>query len=140
MTIVTPLRVEGTDPAVLVTRGFVPSPDAVTVQADTLREPGEVRVRGVALPIDSGTGRPLERQGRTTWATLDAAALRARLPYPFYPAAVRQSPDASLPRLPRRLEPPPLDDGPHLNYAVQWFLFATMAVVFAVVVVARWRS
>ena len=42
-----------------------------------------------------------------------------------------------LPRLPRRLTPAPLDDGPHLNYAVQWFLFAVLAVVFAVVVVAR---
>jgi surfeit locus 1 family protein len=140
VTVVTPLRLPGTDSALLVTRGFVPSPDAVTVRTDTLREAGEVRVTGIALPIGSGAGRPLERNGRTTWATLDAAALRARLPYPFYPVAVRQSPEPSLPRFPRRLEPPALDDGPHLSYAVQWFLFAGMAVVFAAVVVARWRS
>ncbi|HYC33187.1 MAG TPA: SURF1 family protein [Gemmatimonadales bacterium] len=140
VTLVTPLRIRDSDTALLVTRGFVPSPDAVTVGTDSLREPGEVRVVGVALPIDSGRGRPLERNGGTTWAALDAAALRDRLPYPFYPVAVRQSPDPSLPRVPRRLEPPALDDGPHLSYAVQWFLFATMAVVFAGVVVARWRS
>jgi cytochrome oxidase assembly protein ShyY1 len=30
-----------------------------------------------------------------------------------------------------------LDDGPHLMYAVQWFLFAGMSVVFAFLVVAR---
>ena len=140
VTVVTPLRLQGSDTALLVIRGFVPSPDAVTVLTDTLREPGEVRVSGIAQPIASGTGRPLERNGRTTWAALDAAALRERIPYPLYPFAVRQSPEPALPRFPRRLDPPVLDDGPHLSYAVQWFLFATMAAVFAGVVVARWRS
>jgi len=140
VTVVTPLRLAGTDTALLVVRGFVPAPDAVTAELDSLDEPGELRVRGVAQPMDSGGGRPLERKGRTTWGALDLAALRERLPYPLYPVVLRQSPDSALPRLPRRLEPPALDDGPHLNYAVQWFLFATMAVVFAAVVVGRWRS
>ncbi|HEU5040413.1 MAG TPA: SURF1 family protein [Gemmatimonadales bacterium] len=140
VTVVTPLRLAGTDTVLLVTRGFVPSPDAVTVELDTLIEPGEVRVAGVALPVDSGAGRPLVRNERTTWGALDLAALRARLPYPIYPVVLRQAPDPALPRLPRRLEAPPLDDGPHLSYAVQWFLFATMALVFAAVVVGRWRS
>lgn len=140
VTVVTPLRLAESDTALLVTRGFVPSPDAVTARLDSLREPGEVRVRGIALPIGAGEGRPLERRGATTWGRLDTAALRAHLPYPVYPVALRQSPDSALPRLPRRLEPPPLDDGPHLNYAVQWFLFAGMAAVFAGVVVGRWKS
>ena len=140
VTVVTPLRIVGSDTALLVTRGFVPSPDAVTARLDSLREPGEVRVEGVALPIGDGDGRPLARKGATTWARLDAAGLRERLPYPFFPVAVRQSPEASLPPLPRRMAPPALDDGPHLNYAVQWFLFAGMAAVFAAVVVGRWKS
>jgi surfeit locus 1 family protein len=33
--------------------------------------------------------------------------------------------------LPRRLPPPSLDEGPHLNYAIQWFAFATIALVGA---------
>ena len=140
VTVVTPLRLSGSDTALLVVRGFVPAPDAVTAPLDSLNEDGAVVVRGVGLPIDSGRGRPLERNGATTWAALDLPALRERLPYPVYPVALRQSPEAALPRLPRRLEPPPLDDGPHFNYAVQWFLFATMAAVFAGVVVGRWRS
>ena len=139
VTVVTPLRLGGSDTALLVTRGFVPSPDAATVTLDSLREEGEVRVSGVAMPIDSGEGRPLERGGLMTWGRLDIAALSERLPYAVYPVAVRQAPDSGLPRLPRRLEPPPLNDGPHLNYAIQWFLFAGMAAVFAVVVVARRR-
>lgn len=138
--VVTPLRLAGSDTAVLVVRGFVPAPDAVRADTDSLEEPGTVRVRGLATPIGSGGGQPLEHAGRTTWARLDLDAVRARLPYPLLPVAVRQTPDSSLPRSPRRLPPPELNDGPHLNYAIQWFLFAGMAVAFAVLVVGRTKG
>jgi cytochrome oxidase assembly protein ShyY1 len=35
---------------------------------------------------------------------------------------------------------PPLDEGPHLNYAIQWFAFAAIALVGAVVVVRQQRE
>lgn len=135
--VVTPLRLAGSDTAVLVLRGFVPAPDAVRANTDSLVEPGTVRVRGLADPIRSGDGQPLDHAGWSTWARLDLNALRERLPYPLLPVVVRQTPDSSLPRSPRRLPPPELSDGPHLNYAIQWFLFAGMAVAFAVLVVGR---
>jgi surfeit locus 1 family protein len=138
--LVTPLVLTGSDTAVLVLRGFVPAPDAVRADTDSLVEPGTVRVRGLAIPIRSGAGQPLDHAGRTTWARLDLDALRKRLPYPLLPVVVRQTPDSSLPRSPRRLPPPELDDGPHLNYAIQWFVFAGMAVAFAVLVVGRTRG
>ncbi|HEX2218697.1 MAG TPA: SURF1 family protein [Gemmatimonadales bacterium] len=138
--VVTPLRIAGSDSAVLVLRGFVPSADAVRADLDALDEPGTVRVRGLATPIPTGDGRPLEHQGGATWARLDLDALRARLPYPILPVLVRQTPDTALPRFPRRLPPPEPGDGPHLNYAVQWFLFAGMTVAFAVLVVGRTRG
>jgi cytochrome oxidase assembly protein ShyY1 len=53
------------------------------------------------------------------------------------PVYIKQSPDRTLPSFPRREELPPMDDGPHLSYAVQWFLFAGMAVAFALLVVGR---
>lgn len=135
--VVTPLRLPGTDTALLVSRGFVPAPDAVTVALDSLREGGERMVAGIALPMPPADGRPVERAGRTTWAALDPRALAARLPYPIYPVYVRQTPDAALPRLPRRVPPPALNDGPHLSYALQWFAFAAMTVGFAGIIVAR---
>jgi surfeit locus 1 family protein len=138
--VVTPLRLAGSDTAVLVLRGFVPAPDAVRANTDSLVEPGTVRVRGLATPIRSGGGQPLDHAGWATWARLDLEALRERLPYPLLPVVVRQTPDSSLPRSPRRLPPPELSDGPHLNYAIQWFLFAGMAVAFAVLVVGRTKS
>ena len=135
--VVTPLVLEGGRVAILVNRGFLPTPDAVTAQTDSVREFGPVRVNGTALPITSGGGAPLERAGHTTWARLDREALGPRLPYQIAPVYIRQAPDAALPRFPRRLEPLPIDDGPHLSYAIQWFAFAVMAVVFGAVILNR---
>lgn len=129
--IVSPLVLEGEKTAVLVNRGFVPSADAVTVNAGSVREPGLVQVDGIALPIDSGSGTPLRRGNLTTWSRLDRAALRSSLPYPIHAVYIRQFPDSTLPRFPRRLDPPVLNDGPHLGYAIQWFAFALIALVFA---------
>lgn len=135
--VVTPLRLARSDSAVLVLRGFVPAADAVRADLDSLREAGTVQVRGLATPIPSGDGQPLEHEGRTTWALLDLPALRERLPYPLLPVLVRQTPDTGLPTLPRRLPAPELSEGPHLSYALQWFAFAAMAVAFGVFVVGR---
>jgi surfeit locus 1 family protein len=132
--IVSPLLLDHGQSAVLVNRGFVPAPDAFTIDADSFREPGTVRVAGIALPIRSGGGAPLQRGEETTWARLDLEALRARLPYPISPVYIRQLPDSTLPRFPRRLDPPSLDDGPHLNYAIQWFSFSILALVFGIVI------
>ena len=132
--IVSPLIFEDGRRAVLVHRGFMPTPDAVTMQTDSVREFGKVRVEGTAEVIGSGNGGRLERGHRTTWARLDLDALSASMPYELATVYIRQSPDSTLPRFPRRLEAPAIGDGPHLNYAIQWFAFAGMALVFGVVV------
>ncbi|MGI9039592.1 MAG: SURF1 family protein [Gemmatimonadales bacterium] len=137
--LVTPLWLAESDTAVLVNRGFVPSPDAVSVVSDSLVEPGPVRVEGLALTMPAAGGQPLEHRGRTTWARLDLDALGSWLPYPVLPVYIQQSPDSSLPSFPRRLVAAPLGDGPHLNYAVQWFVFSGMTIVFAGVVLWQGR-
>jgi surfeit locus 1 family protein len=135
--IVTPLLLDRDGPAVLVERGFLPAPDAVTADARGMDEPGEVTVRGVALPVPAGGGAPIQHGGTTTWRQLDLPAIRARLPYEVLPIYVKQSPDSTLPTFPRRSDAPAIDDGPHLGYAIQWFLFAALAAGFAVLVVGR---
>ena len=116
--------------AVLVNRGFVPAPDAVTADPSAFREAGEQQVEGIALPLDTAAGVPLRRGSRTTWARLERGAVVAQLPYRVLPFYIRQAPDSSR-SFPRRLDAPALDDGPHLNYAIQWFAFAVLALVFA---------
>jgi surfeit locus 1 family protein len=137
--VVTPLRMDGEEPAVLVVRGFIPAADAMTTDLDSLREPGRVEVRGTALPLSSRAdgGMPLERSGRTTWKGLDRDAIGALLPYPVLDVYVMQTPDSALPSYPRRLAAPALDDGPHLSYAIQWFAFGTIAVVGGVALLGR---
>ena len=61
----------------------------------------------------------------------DLARLQQQLPYPILPAYVQleaQSPEQAGP-LPVPVPRPELDDGPHLSYAVQWFLFSAIALV-----------
>lgn len=137
--LVTPLRLGGQGPAVLVERGFVPAPDAVSVDTAGLEEGGEVTVRGIAQAVPAEGGQPMERGGRTTWRRLDLPSLRKEMPYTLLPIYILQTPDSALPRFPRRVDPPAIDDGPHLNYAIQWFLFATLATAFAFLVVGRTR-
>ena len=138
--VVTPLLLAEGGPAVLVDRGFLPAPDAVSADLQGTQELGEKTVGGIALPVGTGPGVPVEHAGKTTWRRLDLAALRRRLPYPVLPIYIQQSPDSSLPPFPRRLEPAPVDEGPHLSYAIQWFLFAGLAVAFAFFVVGRDRA
>ena len=96
--VVTPLRLKASDSAVLVLRGFVPAADAVRAEIDSLREPGEVRVRGLATPIASGGGQPLDHSGRTTWARLDLAALRPGCPIRCCPCCCVRPRTAGCPR------------------------------------------
>ena len=135
--VVTPLLLAESGPAILVDRGFLPAPDAVSVDCAAPRSRECETVRGIALPVRPAPGEPIEHAGRTTWRRLDLAAVRRVLPYGVLPVYIAQSPDSSLPRFPRRDELPPVDEGPHLGYAIQWFLFAGMAAAFAVLVVGR---
>jgi surfeit locus 1 family protein len=137
--IVTPLRPLGSDSAILVQRGYVTSADARRVQLTPLNEPGVKTVTGLAFALsDSGVaGEPLEQDGQLTWRRIDLAALRSRLPYPLRTYFILQTPDSALPALPRRDDPPVLDDGPHLSYAIQWLGFAITAIVVGGIVAFR---
>ncbi len=141
--LVMPLRLAGSDTALLVNRGFVPSPDAMTVD---LGRPGEdtslVRIQGVIQPFlpGSGQGARLVAEGHTTWRRLDLTALRAALPYPLRDVWLLQSPDSAAPPVPVRLRPPPLSNGPHLSYAIQWFGFATIAIVGGAILFVKQRE
>lgn len=106
--LVTPLRLADGS-AVLVDRGWVPSPDAYHVDQTQYREPDTVTVLGLGLIPPRGRGDVNPRG--------------------YLPFVIQlQGPDPAQ-GLPRRWPPPTLDDGPHLSYAIQWFSFAVIALV-----------
>lgn len=140
----TPLRVGGGDTAVVVDRGWVAAPDAVTVDAARFAEPGERLVRGVVLPAPAAAdepGRLVAELGGTrsvTYRRLPFAELRARSGYVLAPVYVQQLPGGEAgPAAPRRIPLPSLDEGSHLGYAVQWFSFAAIALLGFLLV--AWR-
>jgi surfeit locus 1 family protein len=136
--VVTPLQM-ASGRGVLVKRGFVPAADATSLLPGGLDEPGEVTVSGIALPMESrpDSGTPLMHDGRTTWRRLDLAALRSRMPYPILPVYVLQTQAPQHPVTIHRVLPPTFDDGPHLSYALQWFGFASIALVMAAIFAFR---
>lgn len=137
--IVTPVRMPGRDTALLVTRGWVYAPDGVSADLSRWRESDTVSAIGYARPLSvpfRGSPTLPEHPGAYRW--LDLNALRASIPYPLYPVSVvlesdsantRASSTAVAQHTPPRVPPPPLDEGPHLSYAIQWFSFAIIAIV-----------
>lgn len=131
--VLTPLRIAGSDTAVLVNRGWVP------LGADRARKPEvglaarEVHVNGVAdhFPRVGFKLRGAEIPG-PGWPSLvqvpEPALLAERLGYPVLPYQVLLDPAAPDGYV-RSWREVPLDPGKNRGYALQWFLFATVAVV-----------
>lgn len=122
----TPMRLAGADTALIVVRGFVPSDNATSIDLAPLAEGGIRTIAGVAFALASApdSGAPMIREGATTWGHLDLAAIRRQLPYPVSALGVWQEKESGMTGLPIRLGAPALSEGPHLNYALQWFAFA----------------
>lgn len=127
--VVTPLLLGGSDTAVLVVRGYVPSADAISYDATLHREEAAAAVSGIAraVPVDPAGAAPLDRNGARTWRRLDLRTLRDSLPYAVLPLYIIADSPATASPAPLRSAAPRLDDGPHLNYAIQWFGFAAIA-------------
>ena len=106
--LITPLRLADGS-AVLVDRGWAPSPDAFHVEHARYREPDSAVVQGIALLVPRGRG-----DVRTTG---------------YLPFVIQQLEPVASRGLPRRWPAPALNDGPHLSYAIQWFSFAAIALV-----------
>lgn len=128
----TPLR-QPDGLAIVVDRGWVPF-DLVGPQEEATRPPVlvPVMVTGVLFPSErKGVFAPtIPPNGRlTTIPRIDVPRIARQLEYPIAPLYVRLQ--SQNPAQPGRLPVPPglpdLSDGPHLSYAVQWFLFAAVA-------------
>jgi surfeit locus 1 family protein len=126
--VVTPL-LTGSGRVILVERGYAISPDARGVDVGVLREPDSAVVEGVFMRLDGG-GLPSDRSWPLYMRRADPAVLQPLFPETLEPLVLRRT--VMPPDVPRGLGAAPLPQltqGSHLSYAVQWFLFATIALV-----------
>jgi cytochrome oxidase assembly protein ShyY1 len=136
--VVTPLVLEDGS-AVLVVRGWVPFEMQTPPVRQAAPPSGPVSVTGYLVP-DEGDGGVVPDEG--VIRTLDVRGIASTLPYEVaaLPIQLKAQSPPQPGGLPRPYPLPELSEGPHLSYAIQWFLFATIALIGGVVLVRRDRS
>jgi surfeit locus 1 family protein len=116
--LITPLRLPDGS-AVLVDRGWVPSPDAFHVDHGAYREPDTATIIGIARVPPRGRG------------DVDTTG--------FLPFIIEVQTAEPARGLPRRWPPPSFGNGPHLSYAIQWFSFALIVLVGTAAMIRKGR-
>lgn len=140
--VLTPLRLEGTDDAVLVDRGWLPMEEsAPEARVSYAPQPGVVTIEGVARrsqhDLRGPTDPPLA-PGETrldAWFRVDVPRIEQQTGYRLLPVFVEQQPGPNDAPLPRRTATTDLGFGSHLGYAVQWFSFAVILLVTYLVLI-----
>lgn len=134
--VLTPLRLPD-DTAVLVNRGFIGF-DQEGAIVPPPAPPGAVAVEGLLFPSqERGRFGPTDPEDGDleVLARVDLERLEAQVDYDLRPAYVQlvesrpgeaEAATAGTPAL-VPLGPPEPEEGPHLSYAVQWFIFTTIA-------------
>jgi surfeit locus 1 family protein len=131
--LITPLRVPGTDTAYLINRGWVYSPDGKNIDQARWHETDTVDVLAFALPAPTPDSAAAGLTSPKLMRALDVEAAQKGMPYPLARLQLVQLGDtAPKANVPPRLIPPPPSEGSHKSYALQWFSFAAIAVIGAV--------
>jgi surfeit locus 1 family protein len=137
--LITPLRIEGSDQAVLIDRGWLPA----EIQREQNLAPyivaEPVTVTGIAMesqerPDHALTPRDLPLPGEArihAWLRMNIPRIEEQVGYSLLPFYIEQNPDPAAPAnvLPRPRPAASLDEGPHLNYALQWFTFSIILLI-----------
>lgn len=130
--VLTPLRTaDGV--AIVVNRGWVPASGPPALPPGAEAPTGEVAVAGllVAGQVRGSLGPVDPAEGRLdTLARADLGRLQQQVADDLHPLYLQLQDQAPPPgELPLPLPEPDRDEGPHLGYAGQWFLFALVALV-----------
>lgn len=130
--LLTPLHISGKDQTVLIDRGWIPFEDFVNNRLDRYDEPGQVQVIGM-IRLSDGRVEETRRVDLPQNPAASVAALKfvnldkveELIGDNLLPIYIQQAPDPDWNRLPHRILPEfDLTEGPHLGYAIQWFIFA----------------
>ena len=141
--VVTPLRITGSDAAILVDRGWIPYHlEAPEARRPYQNEPGEVEVLGLAAQPRGVEGEQALPGAPSTeridaWPRIDPAAIGQQLPYSLLSFWITRLPVPGVPGPPNAAPPPELGDGTHFWYALQWWGFTLVLIVGYLALVAR---
>ncbi len=136
--VLTPLRIAGSDTAILIDRGWIPYESAGAADRGQFRDvSGEVEVYGILRKSQVRRGMSPEDPSPSltgprvdAWHRVDLPKIRQQLPYPLLTVFLEE--DTRPGEKPRQFPKPQpeisLDEGSHMGYAIQWFAFAFIAV------------
>jgi surfeit locus 1 family protein len=133
--LLTPLIIDDGNQVVLIDRGWIPFEDFTSEDMAKYNETGLIEVRGMIRLSQSKA----EIGGRTdqipepgddpllAWNLVNVEGIASQTSYPFLPVYIQQAPAPNWEGLPYRSVPKlELTEGPHLGYAIQWFIFAVI--------------
>lgn len=134
--VLTPFRIQGSEQAVMVNRGWLPLGNRAVLPNIAKTPSGQIRIEGT---VDAFYRVGFRLAGAETassgWPAVvqvpEPAPLGARLGYPVRPYQVLLSPAAES-GYSRVWASRRLDSGKNRGYALQWFLFAATAAFFFV--------
>jgi surfeit locus 1 family protein len=137
--LITPVRVAGSDTAVLVNRGWVYSPDGARVDRKRWREKDSGTVTGFVQGYMPDEGVTAATADPRIVRRVSRSEIASKITYPVAPYYLVATGDSADGDHPARLTLPPLDEGSHRGYAFQWFSFAAIALVGAGIMIRRDR-
>lgn len=136
--VLVPLRISGTDSAILVDRGWIPYDAAAPADRAAFHNAaGEVEIYGILRQSQQRRGSmspvdptPALDNPVDAWHRVDLPKIRQQMPYPLQTMYLEE--DVRPGETPRIFPKPQpdirLDEGSHLGYAIQWFAFAVVVV------------
>jgi surfeit locus 1 family protein len=131
--LVTPFLIEGKEQAILVDRGWIPAAEAAEGDLAQFDEFPDEPLKGVLQRSQtlSGGRETVVEPGQKEWYRIDIEAIETVSAYELFPVYLLQGPtEENGTGFPAREEfELDLSDGPHLGYAVQWFLFAVILAI-----------
>lgn len=130
--LLTPLIISESNHIVFINRGWIPLDAYQQGDWRDYHEGGNITIAGIirssqTAPTFGGRSDPPLQQGeiRKAWNFVDIQSISKQINAPVIPIYIQQSPD------PSRTDPPyqnklvvEINEGPHLSYAIQWFIFS----------------
>lgn len=144
--LITPLLIDGGAAAVLVDRGWIADADVAAGNFYTEGLDGSVTVSGYLAPPEiisrQGAGSSVPTGPLNEIFRVDIAGIQQAVPYALAPMYLRAAPDGDEigppVRVPKEVD---LSDGPHLGYALQWFIFSVgLGVAYVIFVNHKLRT